>query len=51
MDKDHTKLEFIGMIAKMGDQLHINIPKKSHTEVEDFKEQKLDITITIKKRI
>ena len=45
------KLEFIGMIAKMGSQLHINIPKGSHGDVANFKEQKLDITITITKRI
>lgn len=48
---DQVKLEFKGMIAKMGNQMHINIPKGSHDDVTDFKEQKLDITIIIKKRI
>ena len=49
-DKTIT-LDFTGMLAKQGPSIHINIPRKLHDDIQSYLEQKLDIEITVKKRI
>ena len=50
-DKKDITLEFVGMIAKQGSSIHVNIPKKLHGDTRHFQEQKLDIVITVTKRV